>query len=91
MPASRRRRLRYHFERHRPLTWRGTRGGDLVFEAHVTDGRTYTVRLNDADVAEVLRAAEIEQEQRRCRAEAGSDDFRTRSELEAAGQGRIVG
>lgn len=87
-----RRRLRYHFERHRPLTWRGTHGGDLVFESHGTDGRTYTVRLDDADVAEVLRAAEVERERRRKRAAPGeADDCRDRRELEQAGQGRLVG
>ena len=30
---------------------------DLVFEVHAGDGRTYTLKLNDADVAEVRRAA----------------------------------
>lgn len=83
-----RRRLRYHSERHRPLTWRGLSLGDLVFEAHGDDGRTYTLKLDDADVAEVLRGAEAKAERERKR--AAGDDSRLRRELEQAGQGRLV-
>ena len=74
---------------HRPLTWRGVHLGDLVFEAHGDDGRTYTLRLDDADVAEVLRGAEAKAERERKR--AAGDDYRERRVLEAAGQGRLVG
>lgn len=80
-----RRRLRYHSERHRPLTWRGLSLSDLVFEAHGDDGRTYTLKLNDADVAEVLRGREAK------RKRAAGDDCRERRELEQAGQRRLVG
>ena len=87
-----RRRLRQHSERHRPLTWRGTFGPDLVFELHATDGRTYALKLDDADVAEVLRAAEAkrEREARKRAAADGGDDCTARRELEQAGQGRLV-
>lgn len=79
----------YEAGRHRPLAWRGVHLGDLVFEAHGDDGRTYTLKLNDADVAEVLRGAEAKAEKERKR--AAGDDSRERRALEAAGQGRLVG
>ena len=79
-----RRRLRRHVDRHRVLTWRGTAGGDLVFEVHGDDGRTYTLRLDDADMAELLRGAEAKA------ARAGGDDARARRDLERAGQARLV-
>ena len=86
-----RRRLRKHSDRHRALTWRGTSGADLVFECHGADGRTYTLRLDDADVAEVARAAEAKAERERKRKQAGGDDCQVRRDLEAAGQARLVG
>lgn len=86
-----RRRLRRHSERHRALTWRGTSGADLVFECHGDDGRTYTLRLDDADVAEIARAAVAKEERERKRKHAGGDDCEVRRELEAAGQARLVG
>ena len=71
---------------HRPLAYRGLSLGELVFEAHGDDGRTYTLKLNDADVAEVLRAAEAKLERERKR--TAGDDYRERCELERAGQER---
>ena len=87
--AGARRRLRYHSDRHRALAYRGLSVGDLVFEVHAEDGRTYTLKLNDADVAEVLRGAEAKAERERKR--AAGDDYRERCELERAGQERLVG
>lgn len=53
-----RRRMRRHCDLHRPLTWRGRYGsGDLVFEVHGTDGRTYVLRLAPGDVAAVVEAS----------------------------------
>ena len=74
---------------HRPLVYRGLSLGDLTFEAHGEDGRTYTLVLNDADVVEVVRGAEAKLERERKRT-AGDDD-RERKALEQAGQRRLVG
>ena len=38
-----RRRMRYHCREHRPLTYKGRYGDDLVYEIHGDDGRTYVV------------------------------------------------
>ena len=83
-----RRRLRVHSDRHRALTWRGLSLGNLVFEVHAGDGRTYTLKLNDADVTEVLRGAEAKAERERKR--AAGDDYRERCALERNGQSRLV-
>ena len=78
-----RRRLRYHSERHRALTWSGLSLGDLVFEVHADDGRTYTLKLDDADVAEVVRGAA--EKAKRARKRAGGGNYRKRG---ATGQRR---
>ena len=48
-------RMRYHCNERRPLEYRGTFAGDAVFQVHADDGRTYTVTLTEADMAEVAR------------------------------------
>ena len=53
--AGARRRIRYHCNADRPLEYRGTFGGDAVFQVHADDGRTYTVTLTEADMAEVAK------------------------------------
>ena len=52
-----RRRLRYHCDHHRPLTYRGRRSGEHVLEVHATDGRTYRLRLAPDDLLVLMEAA----------------------------------
>ena len=53
-----RRRMRYHSREHRPLVYRGRKGGEWVCECHGDDGRTYILRLS-ADDVDALRAASL--------------------------------
>ena len=62
-----RRRIRYHCDEHRALGYRGTWGGDGVFEVHADDGRTYTLQLTEADMAEVAKGARVVTKERRRR------------------------
>ena len=66
-------RMRYHCGENRPLEFRGTFVVDAVFQVHADDGRTYTLTLDDADMAEVAkgRAAASKERQRRDKANGG--------------------
>lgn len=48
--------MRYHCHDDRPLNFRGEFGDDAVFVLYSDDGRTYTLTLTKADMAEVAKA-----------------------------------
>ena len=63
-PGGARRRMRWHSREHRPLEYRGRAGGDLVFEGHGDDGRTYVLRLSAGDVEAIAERATKQRELR---------------------------